>query len=172
MNISDIAQHCLHRKRAYNINIPCHRESIAHHFKSRTFEFPQLDPRICTASNISHPAVQTKIPNIAELDRFSRFQRFLRKPFSFGGAFGLFAVALGIILGANHNKLKRKTERDERWQRREIAMEKVERESDERLLRIEKMVAQPKSTAIVVRADEIREKESILEYLVQERNGW
>jgi hypothetical protein len=152
--------------------MPCHREYIARHFKARTVEFPQPHLRICTASNISNPAVQTKIPNMAELDRFSRFQRFLRKPLSFGGAFGLFAVGLGIILGANHNKLKRKTERDERSQRRETAMDKVERERDERLLRIEKMVAQPRSIAMIVRAEEIRGKESILEVLVQERNGW
>jgi len=132
MNISDIARNYFHRKRAYNLNIPCHRESIARHFKARTVEFPQPHPRICTTSNISYPAVQTKIPNMAELDDFSCFQRFLRKPLSFGGAFGLFAAGLGIILASSHSKLKIEIERDERLKRREAAAGKVHIERDER----------------------------------------
>jgi len=134
-----------------------------------TFEgLLKLRPRSGTNTTFS----KAKLPEIAELDDFSRLQRFLKRPLSFGGASALLAVGLGTILVSNKNKRKMETERDETLKRRETEVDEAELQRDEKLLRIEKMVAQPKSVAMVVRADEIMGKKSILQVLVQERDGW
>jgi hypothetical protein len=84
------------------------------------------------STNTSSPYHISKsvIPKTPEIDDLVRFQRFLKRPLSFGGGFALFAAGVAIVLASNSNRMIHIKRELDWWDR------------DEWLQRIEKMVAQ------------------------------
>ena len=118
-----------------------------------------------TYSGPSCSAHKGTAPEMAELDDFGRFQKFLKKPLSFGGGFALFALGVGILLVSNQNASSKYTTCHQ-------DRVKVETERDARLQRIEEMVTKPKSVRMVAGSEEVKGKEKNLEVMVREKDGW
>lgn len=100
---------------------------------------------------------------MTELHDFARFQRYLRRPLSFGSGFALFALGLGAVrirpasnqAAQDQTKIKLQAERDEKP-----------------VQRVEEMVNKPKSFMMVARADEVRGRRKSLDVIAGEKEGW
>jgi hypothetical protein len=113
------------------------------------------------STNTSSPYHISKLVMLktSEIDDLVRFQRFLKRPLSFGGGFALFAAGVAIVLASNSNQMIHIKRELEWWDR------------DEWLQRIEKIISQPRNVAMVAKAGKVKGKKN-LEVLVQEEDGW